>query len=813
MSTSYWSSIFLDSDSLKDHKYFFFEFEFHAFYEKFFESKGEEYEQQLWTEKQLDLWFDVDTSTMKPNKSWKSLLHYYNFENLRNGCKNFWESNLTPEQLRLSYWEQMLIVRDLDLETKSFQGLFFLKDRFRFLSFYQLEASCGYFEYVINLKLKRAEGGNYELYTLVTLFSENLKKIVDLLNNEVHYMVRNTFTQYWETNKGALTCENILEQGNLLPSEQVAQICENYNQLKSGFKMFVFDLFSSCEGLPTYALFKIDRETLIRFCFQSDDNNLTYSKMYSTVMQEIQGIYQMPEFKVQDLALSQLFKSKMTLTENKYLGKVVYPIGLSVNSWKKNIFKNPFECSYFEDKFYLESNLLSSLSLSQIKNMFINDALFNVDALYNIVVKARKNDFSLMKSLLSLDQKYYDSLWKFIVLFVREFHLNGFFINISEKEIVQGIETDFMVDLKNKEVLMGGDPSILVPYEVGFPKNTTFHMTKFTGAGVYDQIDQIGMINNMNIIHTYVPIFNGNETSFFPYNPWKTELEISGCDQTFCAENIKIEKPVTRANLIDSFRGKSARKTQKNLNDPKKSSRNLKIYEFFLNRTIQYNFRNSTYLEEENIRLNHYDLDQKQYSADHLIYYQKELQGFFNTTNVFNSPYLISQNHQYNVDPKITQMFEYFSASGERLSPEKQRDSGYFSTEATTHKIVESKMNFHFHVQIKPSLLFLGLEQELDRLKVDQKNYFIAPLYNVEVKDSFGQKNYLQMFSTVAKANCFEKAYQGYCAVFLLVFIIVFSLAVYLFIRERKMDLLEGVDESSQSSERLVGHENLHLHF
>jgi hypothetical protein len=813
-SNSYWASVLLRKESIRDDTYFFYEFEYHAFYKKYFETKSKHYEELLWTPPQANIFFDIDAEAMKPNKTRQVLLHFANLQNLRNSCKNFWESNLTPYQMRESFWNQSLFVRDIDVNKKSFSSLYFTKIQFHFENYYQVEITCSYIEYVFQKRLLLQENGNNELHTIVSLFTEHLGGVLESLRNSVGNIIKETFVNFWNQNKGDLTCQTILKTGNFIHSSDVEYICSKYVNDKFPFYNFLYDLFTNCESQSVHYSFNLDPETLSSFCFYSNPTLLTYSKMYTTVIDKLKDIYQVSTFNTHIMALNQLFKSTISLTINPYISEEACPQGHTIAPWYSNVFKNPFEISYFENKYNIQ--LFSSLKIEKIKALFAEGGILNLEMLYNILVKAANNDFSLLKKLLLLEEKDFSRLWKYMVLFVREYYFGGLFIEVSEKEIDEGIQADFFKDVKEKKILLGGNPNVEFPFEVGPKKKFDFQIAKHTGYSNYGKIDRIYEINNLGSINSLIPIFNGNFTANYYYTPWRFDIEINGCDN-YCSEykeDLNLQNDFSQNNknqLHEVFRHKKPKpKEFLNSNDPY-DLRNINRYYFLLNRTMQYNFVNTTNFNNTNLRFHHYDLDQNQYEPNDALFFQKDHQGFLNTTQVLFRPFLISQNHQYNVDSKISSKFDYFSKSGEVIIPEKEQDGGYYKTEESSFKVVESKMNFHYHIQIKPDLLFVNLENEIEHLKVEETNYYIAPLFNLEIKEFVNSSDFKTMFAGIIYVNDFKSAFEGYCIVLAFVCITVLGLLVYMFIRQRKKDSALNEDLSFDTGDRLIGHENLHM--
>ena len=793
---------FFNKPSMADGRNVFVMFEYDAFYKEHFEGYGNEFDELRLTTEQTGVLFDMNALDLSPKRSWNTLLHWSNLTDLRDSCKSFWDSALGSNQQKLSDWEKVRFVRDSPTEQKDYEMLRPIIIRFGLKNEHQAEVLCGFVEFVVSKKLLLDSGGDFEMYNLTQFFSENSKQVIREVEVLADRVLKTSFVNWMSRVHPDLDCTKILAVNSIISPQKVAAICDLYQQADT--PRFLTDLYENCETDSPSSPFVLNQVELLDLCTFTATNSASYLSLVLSLYEELGQIYQTQKVSKTNLALLQMVKSSLSLGENPYISDQEFPPGLSVQSWAPSVFAKPFEWAYFADKFDLSPDFLNWLDLDRISNFFSHNAFFNASALYNCVVSAFNDDFELAKSILGVDQDYFASLWRYVVLFVREYYLQGFYIEVSKREILEGIDSPFLRDLKTRPVLMGGDPTIASPYKIR-PQNFNLMVRKNTGGSDYRLVDHLVGLNNWNFLILHRQYFNGNDTDEYPIKPWKYKLRVDGCDK-FCSEDL----PSKSSDIVHD--------TQVPDSDPlpdigKKDDRKISPFWFRFGRTFGFDFHETVNFKDTNIRLNRYRLNQEQYQADSEMYYQTELNGFFNLTSVLNQPILSSQNHQSMVEPTISSNFSYLDKDLNPVFSDPTVDGGSYEVEDVTDVVARMRMNHHFHLQIRPDRLFVGCEKELEPVRVTGKDYFVAPVYNLETAVDLGDEQIESMFHGVDSIRRSLRHYHTIVLIVLSLFVVIFGVFVFLFVRNRKEDRLELDSISLDSDERLVGHENMHMAF
>lgn len=777
------SKTLLGSNSLMDGKNLLFKIEYSAFYEDNFQSI-EQYADLHWTDAQTALYYDIDVAKLRPNATWNVLTHYSNLGFLRVACKAFWADNLSADEQKLPYLEQVQKTRDLPFADKKFSALETAITRFQFKSPQQAEVTCGYVEHVYANMVLESSKGSFELFLLCEQASEKMLGVLEDLRALAEKAVQTSFVAFSLQKNPSLSCASVMGVGDVLSEDQVKTICAKYaGQDQEDVPQFLSDLYDNCEHDSPATPFGLNQLTLQIFCTGDSDVDQSYQKLFAALYAELGSIYQFgaAQFSVSKLALLQLASATLTATENPYLDAETFPQAPSAHVWDPETFPRPFEMAFFVDKYSLDDVLLKDLSLALLPQVFNKSSAFNPLVLYYTVVFARQNNFEYLKTFMGLEEKHFDAFWKFLVLFVRDFYLQGFFLQVSEAELVQGIKSPFIRDIRDRPVLMGGDPSTPYPVFLRLQK-ADYLFEKFTGDKDLSKLDNFAAINGAASITNALPVFNGNVTSVYTTNPWTQEIPLSGCDN-FCPE----APPKAGAGFeLDSG-----------------EARRLSVYGAALNRTIDYKFEASEKVGFINCRKDRYRLDQAQYKAAFPEYHQTRVDGFFNMTSVFNFPILLSQNRLFNADPEIAAKYAYFDKQGQAVAPSENADGGFYETEQRTRGVTQMHLNLHFNLEIAESLLFVGAEDQLERLRPAPDHPFVVPLYNLEYWTNLPEIGWKAIFGKVGTANSFLDSYLKIFVPLFFVFVLLAAGLLLLYLcevrRAQKDDEYERVSTEDES--------------
>lgn len=814
-SSSAISKALLDKNSIRDDKNLFFSIEFSAFYEDYYQSQGELYQNLYLTNKQADQLYNVDQVNLHPNPVWDSLPHYSNLRDLREGCKAFWGDNLSDEDKKLGYFQQSQKMISIDHGDKKFGSLFNIVARFKFASSEQAEVMCGYIEYIFENMLMISDGGDFELFVLSQLASENLEKRLWKVREVVSQIMWDSFVGITLENHPAIDCETVLAMDQSIPFEKAKDVCIYY--IQKDVTEFLKDLYDNCENDSPNHSFGFTDLQLVSFCTLNEGKEVAYSTLFKELSGKLKTVYGFKDsdsFSTTKLALMQLTNSALTNSVNPYLKSSIYPKTMTIADWKPRTFEKPFEFAYFAQKFEFGAELIQALDLATSTAILNKGVLFNVLVLYASVVKAQKGDFKLFESSFKLDKSLYNDFWSMLVLFVRESYLKGFYTNVTSDDIENGFKIDFIDDFRIRPILLGGDPSLPDPVAVRLQKNV-FVFEKFTGKDDFRDVDNFISVNNRNTISNSLPIFNGNVTSILYTNPWSAEIPISGCDN-FCSEKSHGYNPESKTKdlnetqqfkekFMNSILSPSSVSLAPEAADDPKNPRTIAVYGSPINRTLEYQYIKTDKTPFMNLKTHHYKLIQSQYDATHPEYNQAQVNGFLNMTNVFNFPILFSQNHHYNVDQRLAGKFKYFDKSGNPIEPNEDRDGGNYTVEDKTHGVTRMILQLHFNAEIRPDLkLFIGKEQEIEHLRADPSLPIIVPLYNLEYFTGLSEEKYKNIFGMVATANSFIDKYFAIFVTLFLVFLVLFLVSGFFWYREyKKMNHKNNFLEESAKEELL----------
>ena len=751
-------------NTLKDDNDFLFSFEYAAFYEDNFKSIGKDYDDLYFTSDQIEIFYNIDPIKLKPNASWNVLTHYSNLQYLRNSCKTFWLNNLPEDKHVLSYYDQMKTVKDIEFNKKNFSAFDAVKTRFKFLNYQQCEVTCGYIEHIFNQTLLEKQGGNYEFFILTQMAAENMEKTLNNLHKLGDKLVHHSFVGYVYKNYPHITCSSILTNNSQIPGKKIGEICSKYiSQWGEALKSFLWDLYDNCEHVKPENSFNLKPLNLSNFCSFRADVELSYINLFNKHYDEFKKIYGFGDgdFSLTKLAMLQMTKSCMTLNKNPYVDEDVFPQSSTANKWDEKTFERPFELAYFVRKYDLDSSFLESLNLQTITQFLNKSSLFHPLKLYYSIIFGKNKDFSYFTKFMGIQENMFDAFWKYIVLFVREYYLGGFFINVSESDIENGLSPSFLYDQKFRQILLGGDPSIQYPFPIRY-KRSDYVFEKLTGEDSFEEIDNFFKVNGSKNITNDIQVFNGNVTSTYKINPWTEDIPVSGCEN-YCHESDSYLVPLQGDD--DTHKG-------------------INVYRPAMNRTIEYDYTNTKKLDFMNCWVDQYTLNQKQYLPNYKEYHQGNLAGFFNMTSVLNSPVLISQNYLYSVEPKINENFEYFDKKNKRIFPTQEMSGGIYETEQQSRTVTKIDTNFHYSLEIKPNSLFVGVEKELDILWKDKATPLVVPMFNMRVSMEYTEKMWKDIFKRVSSYNFFFDSYFPITALLFLIILIILVLLVYLFLKE-----------------------------
>ena len=814
------SNVFFGEDSLKNNLNFFFEFELKNFYKKYYQGKSARFEDAAIKASQAAMYFNVDLERLRPRRTWNVLLHLGNLEDFRSVCVGFWVENLGSDT-GMDFFEMAMKIRTIPQEKLRFSNYIYMETRFLTESKPQAEMLCAYVEYVFRSRLLLPEAGSYELFHLVKLFSEQMAETISKLEILVDSIVQTSFAKKIGIDQPGAGCAYFLSEVPSLTFPQVKAICSQYDgqDEKRPQYRFLMDLYRNCGRDLTSNSFKLNDAQILHLC-TDQGSSPRFVDLLQRVYADLAQIYAMDQFSPHMLALLQLTKSRLTLSSNKYLDQTEHPAGVSVNAWDPATFPNPFEMSFFNQDTDELSLLIDYMDPQTIKAVFNSNALFNESGLYTAIHKARTGDYDYFQILIALPASVFKPFWTFMVKFVRDAYFGGFYIDVTREDIARGLRPQFIRDFNDKPVLLGGTPDIDDTFHVIPPKMHSL-IEKGTGAEKYSDIDQVKYINSRNYILTFINLFNGNYTFSEMIMPWKDNYKsMEGCQDICPLKNGSLPQMVpgepsqtqSDSDSLESFFRTKRKLEWRSETETDSSCKSIDIYQMRLNRTFNFRYFNSS--RRDSVSFDFFRIDQSQFRAEFPGFYQDKLHGFLNLTTVLQAPVLVSQNHQFNVQPKVANQFEYVDDQGHAIRPSVEEDGNFYEIEKISGVVTRKRMHHHFHLQIQPSLLFSGRESELAPIQVSGGEYVIAPLYNLEFVKRASEEDLRRLFHEVTSMYSFMKNFLLINLVFFILIVLVLCLFLFLLIRQRNIENSVSHEyESSEIEGRLIGHENMYMEF
>lgn len=143
------------------------------------------------------------------------------------------------------------------------------------------------------------------------------------------------------------------------------------------------------------------------------------------------------------------------------------------------------------------------------------------------------------------DPQYYKPYLQSVA---RNFGLNSPFIKLTPQQVINGYQDNFIQDLSEIPVYMGGDQTSFSSYK--FLSNTTdSDMAFWTGEGVTSYTRKIGLYNNgVNITYTGKKVESITTTSQdAEYSPWSDTQMIDGTD------GIQFPTDLSKDSVVTAF--------------------------------------------------------------------------------------------------------------------------------------------------------------------------------------------------------------------------------------------------------------------
>ena len=114
------------------------------------------------------------------------------------------------------------------------------------------------------------------------------------------------------------------------------------------------------------------------------------------------------------------------------------------------------------------------------------------------------------------------------------------------------------------------------------------------------------------------------------------------------------------------------------------------------------------------------------------------------------------------------------------------------------------RLNLHFNLEIKGSLLFVGAEDGLQRLRAYPESPLLAPLYNVAFFADTSRPKWESSFGYVSRANSFVDSYWSIFLPLFFASLAVFAVLLSLLLRKVRKGQKHEKYLNSQKKMRLI---------
>ena len=688
------SMALLSKPSLADGETLFGLPEYNAFYLERF-SKVPGFENSGLTIEQAKSLLKINLDSLDYSKDWNNLVHKGNIYDIFSLGRKYEES-------------------------KDENYLKLLVNRFALKNNEQAFILYSYLKYLADEFItSRLYGGNIEITTFTALYAEYSKKVFFDLVKFFREEFLLTFFTNWALEQHTVGCTGVIKDSiKDISQKNITELCQEYNDRTK----FFASLYSYCvlEKEDLFALSPAQKEMM---CNTYNKNANSYDYIKSTMNLRLNFFF--AAFDPINLAILQFVEARITQVNCPYTSEK-YPQAESVWEWDKKRFRTRFELYLIAIDNDIDPYILVGYNGENFKKLMNDMRLFSQPVINMAIINNRKGTFQYFDKLFGIyDPEFFEI---YIKSFVRSFVLGGKYITIDEQEALDGISFPLFTELKNKPVLLGGDPSIDEKFSIVKPsKGTT---KKYSGKDNIKKIDNFFVFNDSSKITVPLPYFNGNHTVTNYVQPWKEETPVTGCE-IICEPYDKDE------SSLDPSRYKHY-----DLN-----GKHITYYQDVIGRTLQLKYTSHRTVAKNGFGINKYNLDNDQLLANkaNKNYYQNKYNGAFNVTSVVGGPFFMTKNRFLDADTSITKYIEFFDEDGRPANPRSDIDDIYFETEKYSNACTTNNVNLQLNIKVdkneifeyhsNPDILYpvvniYGLQQMEDSF-VSVKFSELVPIYRI----------------------------------------------------------------------------------
>lgn len=732
----------LKQASLADDETLFGLLEFSAFYQARF-AKIPGFENSGLTVQQARTLINIDLDKLDYSKDWNNLVHKGNVYDIFKAGKQYDEN-------KDDAFLEPLIER------------FGLKDSKQALVLYE------YLKYLGDEFLpSKAYNGSIEITTFSALYAEYSKKLfLDIVQ-----FFREEFLPYfflqWALKNHNENCDVILKDSiNDIPDDKVATLCEAYTDQNQVFTA----LYLFCE-LNNRSLFDLTDDQFNQICRTSSDKPASYDLIRSTMSNML--VFNFGSSNAISLAAIQFAEAKVTQKSSPYV-KDRYPVAESLYDWNPKRFNARFELAVIAKDNNIDPATLVAYTGENFLKLLNDMRLFAQPVVNMAIITNRGASSAYFDRLFSIGQPAFFEIY--VKEFVRSYVLGGKYLKIDQSQVIDGIPLQILSDLKNKPIILGGDPSIDETF--GLVKKVTGYAIKTTGKDNIKKLDNFHVFNNFSVISVGLPAFNGNSTVVNYTGPWKQETPVTGCE-LFCEPYDKDESSIEPAD-----------KKYTDLTNTR-----VDYFQDALARTLRLDFVGSRTVDQGGFIINKFKMDNSQLLANEANsnYFQNKYNGAFNMTSVVGGPFFMTKNRFLDAEEAIKQNVEFFDENGQPAAPREDIDDVYFETENLTNGCTTNNVNFQLNIRIEENEMF----------KYNDNEDVLYPILNIYGYQRFEDSYLSTKFNEILPIYRYTSYYYMYVLIPLVIFAII-AIGIWFAIRKLSAKDKNEYIEEGQHAESLM---------
>lgn len=298
-----------------------------------------------------------------------------------------------------------------------------------------------------------------------------------------------------------------------------------------------------------------------------------------------------------------------------------------------------FEFPNFAKKYDL---MIPEWYQDQAKQIITYDRMISPLSMAKCLYDNQKDEYEwLHTKFFMTDPRILDKYFSYSVV---EGFFQGLSTKVKVKDLIFGFEQPALKELKERNPMIGGDPTIN-PLVQPMKQTETFDETRHTGNADHAMAGKFSQTNGISYVNFNKTLFNGNETYQEFVNPWGAQVEFNGGDAMF-GPNLN-EESIPASFQPDFFRSFRFKYLEKEDN----------VYGKKLE-TIKYVIKHEDFIANDT---------NKQY-------YQYKYNGSYNLTSIFTAPLFITKKYFLDCDDFIQDNIEIQDQGGKKIVADRSDD-------------------------------------------------------------------------------------------------------------------------------------------